>query len=143
MPVFLRSGGILVTRSGDVTGDEGHPLTDVTATVSEGHNGSFTLYEDDGTSAAAKSATTTMSYTEDARSATLAIDAVHGNYPGRPAQRTWTVRFTGAAPPVAVLVNGRPSAAGTWTWDPATKTVTVRTPAQPAARPLTVRLLTA
>ncbi|WIX75106.1 glycoside hydrolase family 31 protein [Amycolatopsis carbonis] len=141
MPVFLRSGGIMVTRSGDVTGDEGQPLTAPTVTVAGGHQGAFTLYEDDGQSPSAKGATTGMTYTEDAHSATLAI-APHGSYPGRPAQRTWTVRFTDAKAPSAVFVDGHRSAEKTWTWDPATKTVTVRTPAQPAARPLTVRLLT-
>ncbi|QYN19034.1 DUF5110 domain-containing protein [Amycolatopsis sp. DSM 110486] len=141
MPVFLRSGGIMVTRSGDVTGDEGHPLTAATVTVAGGHRGAFTLYEDDGQSASAKGATTGMTYTEDAHSATLAIDAPHGSYRGRPTQRTWTVRFTDAKAPSAMLINGHRSPENTWTWDPATKTVIVRTPAQPVTRPLTVRLL--
>ncbi|MGW4488721.1 TIM-barrel domain-containing protein [Amycolatopsis sp. NPDC004368] len=141
MPVFLRSGGIVVTRSANVTNDEQNPLTAATATVAGGHNGAFTLYEDDGQSPSAKGATTNLTYTEQGRSATLAIAGLRGSYPGRPAQRTWTVRFTDAKALSAVYVDGRRSATGSWTWDPATRTVTVRTPAQPVARPLTVRLV--
>ncbi|GAA5167657.1 MULTISPECIES: TIM-barrel domain-containing protein [Amycolatopsis] len=141
MPVFLRSGGIVTTRTGDVSGDVKNPLTDVTVTVAAGANGATTLYEDDGTSAQPKSATTDIRYTQLPHFGTLSIDAPHGTYPGRPAQRSWTVRVTNATSPAAVLVNGVPAARGTWSWDPATKTVTTRVAAQPTARPLTVQLL--
>ncbi|MTD54495.1 carbohydrate-binding protein [Amycolatopsis sp. RM579] len=141
MPVFLRAGAVLPTRSENVSGDVKNPLTDVTVTVAGGHNGSFTLYEDDGQSAQPRSTSTRISYTEDARSATVSIDSPRGTYPGMPAQRTWTVRVAGKSAPAGVLVNGRRGADGTWTWDPATKTVTVKAPAQPTGRPLTVRLL--
>ncbi|WP_020664108.1 TIM-barrel domain-containing protein [Amycolatopsis benzoatilytica] len=140
MPVFVRSGGIMVTRSGNVTGDEHNPLTAATVTVADGRNGAFTLYEDDGQSSA-KGATTNLQYTTDSRSATLSVDAMHGSYPGRPAARSWTVRFTNASAPSAVLVNGRWSPPGDWSWDEASRTVTVRTAAQPTERPLTVRLV--
>ncbi|WP_406639436.1 TIM-barrel domain-containing protein [Amycolatopsis sp. WGS_07] len=113
MPVFLRSGGIMVTRSGNVPGDAHDPGTAATVTVAGGHNGAFTLY--DGQS---------LRYTENAHSATLTIGAT---------QRVWTVRFTNTAAPSAVYVDGRRS---TWTWDAATRTVTVQAP--PTQHPLKV-----
>ncbi|MGW7530907.1 TIM-barrel domain-containing protein [Amycolatopsis sp. NPDC054798] len=117
MPVFVRSGGIMVTRSGNVAGDAHDPQTAATVTVASGHNGAFTLYEEPST--------TSLRYTENARSATLSIGT---------SQRAWTVRFTNAAKPSAVYVDGRRSA--NWAWDAATRTVTVRTP--PTPHPLNV-----
>ncbi|WAL68615.1 carbohydrate-binding protein [Amycolatopsis cynarae] len=137
MPVFVRSGGIVTTRTGG-----GASPADLTVTVTGGHDGSFTLYEDDGASARPSGATTTMTYREDRRGETLSIDRPRGEYPGRPADRTWTVRFTATAPPAAVLVNDHLSPARDWEWDAATRTVTVRTQAQPADHPLSIRLLT-
>ncbi|TVT09182.1 carbohydrate-binding protein [Amycolatopsis bartoniae] len=127
MPVFVRSGGIVVTgKAGDLT-----------VNVTSGHNGSFTLYEDDG-KAAPKSATMKVTYAEDRFSSTVTIGAPQGAY--RPDRHTWTVRFTAATRPLAVFVDNRLAAAGSWTWDAASNTVTVKTPAQ-ANRPVTVRTL--
>lgn len=120
MPVFVRSGGIMVTRSGNVAGDAHDPLAAATVTVAGGHSGAFTLQEE-------RSATA-LRYTENAHSATLTIGA---------SQRAWTVRFTNAAAPSAVYVDGRRS--GAWSWDAATRTVTVQAP--PAQHPHMVRLV--
>ncbi len=120
MPVFMRSGGIMVTRSGNVAGDAHDPLTAATVTVAGGHNGAFTLQEE--------RSSTALRYTENAHSAMLAIGA---------SQRAWTVRFTNTAKPAAVYVDGRRN--GGWAWDAATRTVTVQTP--PTSHPLTVRLI--
>ena len=48
MPVFVRSGGILTTRTDNVANDQQNPLNKVTVQVAEGADGSSSLYEDDG-----------------------------------------------------------------------------------------------
>jgi alpha-glucosidase (family GH31 glycosyl hydrolase) len=117
MPVFLRSGGIMTTRTENVTNDVQNPLTKVTATVATGANGRFTLYEDDG-STANKSlhSTTNLTYTESRGNHTLTIDRTH----------EWTVKFLGVqVAPSKVTVDGRRLT--DWSWDPTTHTLTVLT----------------
>ncbi|MEU0877401.1 TIM-barrel domain-containing protein [Lentzea sp. NPDC005914] len=48
MPVFLRSGGMLVERTSNVSGDVQNPVDALTVHVTAGARGSFTLYEDKG-----------------------------------------------------------------------------------------------
>jgi hypothetical protein len=127
MPVFVRSGGIVTTRTNDVADDEQNPLSAVTVTVAEGQRGSARLYEDDGTTtAAAAHATTAISYARH----TVRIGRPDGSFRGQVAQRDWTVTFTNATAPTAVRVNGHRISADAWTWDPGTRTLTVHAPRQ-------------
>lgn len=48
MPVFLRSGGMLVERSGNVANDVQNPVGPLTVHVTAGARGEFTLFEDRG-----------------------------------------------------------------------------------------------
>jgi alpha-glucosidase (family GH31 glycosyl hydrolase) len=64
MPVFVKAGGIVPTRTDNVNNDVQNPLSKVTLTVSTGANGRYSLYEDDGRSSGPKSATTKVRYTE-------------------------------------------------------------------------------
>ncbi|MGW6443306.1 TIM-barrel domain-containing protein [Lentzea sp. NPDC055074] len=48
MPVFMRSGGMLVERSADVQNDAKNPADALTVHVTAGAKGEFTLYEDKG-----------------------------------------------------------------------------------------------
>lgn len=48
MPVFLRSGGILVERTNNVANDAKNPANELTVHVTAGAKGEFTLYEDKG-----------------------------------------------------------------------------------------------
>ncbi|WP_432837538.1 TIM-barrel domain-containing protein [Dactylosporangium sp. CA-092794] len=112
MPVFIRSGGMLVTRSADVAGDA-QPVGDLTVTVAEGRPGRFTLSEDGGATG----------ITYDRHTVTIA--------PARSAaHRAWTVTFANATPPKAVRVNGRKLSPDAWTWNGTTRTLTVHAPAQ-------------
>jgi len=136
MPVFIKGGGIMVTRSGDVANDDQNPLTAATVTVAQGAPGSFSLYEDNGTTTdAAQSATTAISYADHK----VTIAAANGAFAGQVRQRAWTVTFQNAAhAPTSVSVNGAKAAGGEWTWDSASQTLTVRAPAQSVSQRLVV-----
>ncbi|MBE1494670.1 hypothetical protein H4696_001770 [Amycolatopsis lexingtonensis] len=136
MPVFLRGGGITATRTADVPNDAKSPLDRVTVTVAPGGSGSFSLYEDNGTSSA-QSTTTKISYAERGGSRTVTVAPPQGRY--RVADREWTVKFLGvAAAPSRVKVGAGWAPASAWSWDAATKTLTVKAPAGPGRAPVTV-----
>ena len=85
MPVFIRSGGILTTRTDDVTNDVQNPLDKVTVTVAGGQSGSSALYEDNGsTTDAAQSATTPIQYTDTRTEHLVHIAPVSGSSRGSP-----------------------------------------------------------
>lgn len=140
MPVYLRSGGIVTTRTNNVTGDTRNPdtstpLDEVTVTVGAGADGTFSLYEDDGTTAnTSASALTRIGYRQAARS--LRIDPARGRFPGQVGSRTGTVAFKNVSRPSAVLIGGRATTA--WKWDRTTRSLTVTTPNRRVTRAVVV-----
>jgi Glycosyl hydrolases family 31/Carbohydrate binding module (family 35)/Domain of unknown function (DUF5110)/Carbohydrate binding module (family 6) len=139
MPVFLRSGGILTTRTGNVTNDDQNPLTKVTVTVAGGGPGSFGLYEDNGTTTDFhQSADTRISYSETRAAHTARIATAVGSFRGQVTQRQWTVAFLGATAPTSVTINGKAAPASAWTWDAAARTLTVTAPVQSVHRALAI-----
>ena len=138
MPVFVKAGGIVPTRSNAVANDTA-PLTKVTLTVAQGAAGTSSLFEDDGTTDdRSRSRTTDLRYSEGANRATLQVRPRSGGFAGEVARRSWTVRFRNAQAPRAVTVNGVEAPAGSWTWDAGTRTVTVTTKARATGSPLDV-----
>jgi alpha-glucosidase (family GH31 glycosyl hydrolase) len=138
MPVFIRSGGVLPTRTNAVSNDAQAPLDQVTLDVATGGDGSFTLYEDAGEGhgyRSGASARTAIGYAESTR--TLTIAARDGSYPGAVPSRTWTLRFRAVDGPATVRVNGSVVAS---TYDAATRTLTARTSALAAGTPTVVSL---
>ncbi|MEV6607649.1 TIM-barrel domain-containing protein [Kutzneria sp. NPDC051319] len=133
MPVFLRSGGIMTTRSANVANDVQNPLARATVTVAAGANGSTALYEDNGTDAS-RSSSTPIQYSDSRHE--VRVGPAVGTFPGQVTQRQWTVAFTNASAPTSVTVNGQ--SVSTWTWDSARRTVTVTTPTQSTGQPLVV-----
>ncbi len=126
MPVFVKSGGIVTTRTGNVTNDAQNPLTAATVTVAQGSDGTSSLYEDDGTTNSTQSATTRVSL----KANTVTIAPAVGTFTGQVAQRAWTVTFTDATAPLAVRINGVKVSAAYWTWSNTTHRLSVRAPAQ-------------
>jgi hypothetical protein len=125
----------MTTRSGDVTNDDQNPLTKATVTVAEGAPGSFTMYEDNGTTTnTAQSATTEISYADH----TVTVAPVKGAFAGQVRQRSWTIAFQNAEPPTSVSVNGHRATAGEWTWDSTSHTLTVTVPTQSVNQRLVV-----
>ena len=115
MPVFVRSGSVVVTRTNDVSGDR-QPLTAATATIYAGDRGGQAVVTEG-------KATTKVTY----RPHSVRISP-------SPLRRTWTVRINNTAKPRDVRVDGRPAAK--WTYAAGTLTITV--PERPARTPVTV-----
>jgi alpha-glucosidase (family GH31 glycosyl hydrolase) len=139
MPVFIKSGGIVTTRTGDETNDDQNPLTKVTVTVAGGADGSFGLYEDNGsTTDFHQSAVTRISYGEGGGRHTVRIAAAAGSFRGQVSQRQWTVAFLDASAPASATINGRAAPASAWSWDAGARTLTVTAPAQSVHQALTV-----
>lgn len=139
MPVFIRSGGVVVTRTDNVAGDTA-PLSAATVTVAEGANGSTTLYEDDGTTTdLTQSATTTVRYQLAGRQHRVTIERPQGTFDGQVAKRAWTVTYANATAPTTVTVNGVKVTAASWTYSNASHRLTVRVPAQTVTRDVVVQ----
>jgi alpha-glucosidase (family GH31 glycosyl hydrolase) len=130
MPVFVKAGGIVPTRTDNVANDVQNPLREVTLTVAGGADGSYSLYEDDGRSSAPDSATTTVRYTETGPDHTVWIAPVKGGFTGQATDREWTTVFTNATAPTAVRVDGVAVPANSWTYDASTRHLTVTVPAR-------------
>lgn len=139
MPVFVRSGGIVTTRTDDVANDAAKPLDTATVTVATGAEGRASLYEDDGESAdLSRSATTVIDYAENGPNHRLTIGRTEGTYVGQPVSRTWTATFLGADAPAVVQVDGHRLPPSSWTYDRATRTLTVKTPVRPLAKKVVI-----
>ncbi|MGQ4511107.1 TIM-barrel domain-containing protein [Streptomyces sp. DW26H14] len=140
MPVFVKSGGIMTTRTGNVANDVQHPLDKATVTVAQGAPGSTSLYEDNGTTTDARqSATTAITYSATGPDSTLRIGPVAGSFKGQRAGRSWTVTFMNAHAPRSVTVNGKLLPSSSWSWNADRATLTVTAPGQSVHRPLEVR----
>ena len=142
MPVFVRSGGVVATRSADVANDA-TPLTELTLTAATGSDGAFSLYEDDGVSAdLSASARTAVTYTEQADGGVLDVAAVDGSFDGQVSDRALTAVFTDAERPAVVRVDGTPVAAEAWSYDEATRRLTVPVASRPVAQATSVSFST-
>ncbi len=132
MPVFLRSGGIVTTRTDYVDRANQSPMNRITVDVATGGEGSFTLYEDAGQGVGyrgGESASTAIGYADATH--TLTIDPVRGAYPGAVTDRVWTVVFHDVPTrPAHATVNG---VEVPWSHDAATRTLTVTTDARSTA----------
>src|SRR4051794_15739929 len=127
MPVFIRAGGIMTTRTDNVANDVQNSLNKVTLDVAAGANGHFDLFEDAGDNTNGASATTPIDYTEaspanGAPTSTITIGAQHGSYPGQIGQRAWNIKLHNVpTPPEAV------SGVASSSYDAATRTLTIST----------------
>jgi alpha-glucosidase (family GH31 glycosyl hydrolase) len=139
MPVFVKAGGIVPTRTDNVTNDVQNPLTKVTLNVAEGAGGSYSLHEDDGRSTAPnRSATTAVRYTENRRDHVLHIAPVRGTFKSQVTRRQWTVAFTNAAAPTVVHIDGVRVPAANWTFDKDRRTLTVTVPTRSVSTATTI-----
>ncbi|MEW2155854.1 TIM-barrel domain-containing protein [Streptomyces sp. NPDC007189] len=140
MPVFIKAGGILPTRTHDVTSDDKAKLTDVTLTVATGAPGSYRLYEDDGTTMQkGHSATTTIRYGRSGSRHTVTIGPARGSFPGQVENRQWTLSLLGMShAPTKVTATGVRLAASDYSWNSSTGTLTVTLPPRSVRTPVTV-----
>ncbi|MCU1679479.1 MAG: alpha-xylosidase [Amycolatopsis sp.] len=136
MPVFVKAGGIVPTRTDDVTNDVQNSLSKVTLTVAEGSSGSYTLYEDNGTTDQ-KQSSTTVQYTETHAGHTVKINPAVGSFGGQVTSRQWSLSFRNATTPTTLAANGVPLSANAYQWDGATHVLTVTLPPHSVHTPIT------
>lgn len=141
MPVLIKSGGIMPTRT-DYTQDANQsPLTQVTLSVAAGANGSFPLYQDAGEGTgyrSGQSTTTPISWNDSARTLTVGPDS--GSFTGAATQRSYTLRLSNATAPTAVSVDGVQVPETAWAYNPNERMTTVVTTPLPVNASHTVTL---
>jgi alpha-glucosidase (family GH31 glycosyl hydrolase) len=141
MPVLIKSGGIMTTRTDYVDDAAQKPLTQLTVNVAAGANGSFSLYQDAGEGTgyqSGQSTSTPISWNDAGR--TLTVGATTGGFSGAPAQRSYTVRLSDSSAPTAVAVDGVQIPETGWAYNPNERVVTVTTAALPVGSSHTVTL---
>ncbi|HJP74342.1 MAG TPA: TIM-barrel domain-containing protein [Pseudonocardiaceae bacterium] len=137
MPVLIKSGGIMPTRTNYVDNDQ-QPLNQVTLNVAAGADGDFTLYQDAGEGPVGAATNTPFSWQDASR--TFTIGATTGSYPGAVSARSYTVRLSNSVAPTAVFVDGTQVPETAWSYNQNSRTVTVTTGSLPVSGPHTVRL---
>ncbi len=138
MPLLVRAGAIIPTAPYAPSTPPG-PQHELIVTAYPGARGSYRLYDDQGTGFGyehGRSSWTTISHRRRGRTSTIRIAAARGRFPGALRKRTWVVRLAGVRRPRTVRVNGR---ARKWSYDAATKTLSVDTGPRSTRRPLVVR----
>jgi hypothetical protein len=128
MPVFIRSGGMLVQRANQVQNSQA-PLDQLAVDVTTGANAGFELYEDAGQGLGyqhGQSATTALRW--DDRRHALHIDAARGSFPGQVRSRSYTLRLYDASPATGARLDGRALPASAVHYDAATHLLTITTP---------------
>ncbi|WP_439654395.1 TIM-barrel domain-containing protein [Streptacidiphilus carbonis] len=140
MPVFVKAGAIIPTRTDDVTSNDQSPLTKVTLTVAAGASGSYTLYEDNGTTTKpGHGATTAIRYQETGTRRTVTISPTCGSFPGQVQSRQWTILLTGVtALASSVSADGSRLSPDDYHFDSTTHTLSVTLPRQSVHRSVTV-----
>ncbi|MET9222547.1 TIM-barrel domain-containing protein [Streptomyces sp. NPDC003300] len=139
MPVFVKAGAVIPTRTDDVTANDKAPLTKVTLTVAAGASGSTSLYEDNGTAGGpGRSATTTVRYRESGGRHTVTVSPAAGSFPGQVRTRQWTVTLLGVAAPSHVTAAGKGLPPDAYHYDSATRSLTCTLPARSVHAPVTL-----
>ncbi|WP_370087224.1 TIM-barrel domain-containing protein [Streptacidiphilus sp. MAP12-16] len=139
MPVFVRAGAVIPTRSNNVTSNDKAPLTKVTLTVAAGASGSYTLYEDDGTTTTpGHSATTKIRYQETGSRHTVTISPTVGAFTGQVKSRQWTISLIGVTAPTSVRADGSRLSPDDYHFDSTTHTLSITLPPRSVHTPVTV-----
>jgi len=115
MPLFVRAGAIVPTGPAIQHTREGQGAP-ITLHVYTGADGSFSIYEDDGTSRQyLNGAWSRIPLSYDEASRTLTIGPREGSYPGMAARRIFHVRWMKPGTPRALAFDARPDATVTYT----------------------------
>ncbi|HEV7963726.1 MAG TPA: ricin-type beta-trefoil lectin domain protein [Actinoplanes sp.] len=119
MPVLIKAGGIMPTRTDYVDNQQTRALSKLTANVAAGADGDFALYQD-----------STFSWRDGARTLTVTSAA----------DRAYTLRLSNAGAPTAVSVDGAQLPETAWSYNVNSRTVTVVTPSLPGGAAHTITL---
>jgi alpha-glucosidase (family GH31 glycosyl hydrolase) len=142
MPVFVRAGGIVPLQPSDDQA-AGGGAAPITLRVFSGAAGTFSLYDDAGSGLGyqnGQSTRTPVSYTvgSGGTSSTVVVGKVSGSYPGAPISRSYDVQIVDISAPGSVLLDGKVLPRSSWSYDPATKTLSVTVGAVAAGSAATV-----
>ena len=110
VPLFIKQGAIIPMRNYASSVEKGNNKT-IILEIYAGADGSFTLYEDDGTSneyLSGKYSLTHIEWTEtNETSKVLNISPVAGEYKGMPQKRQWIINLHLIREPLWVMINGK------------------------------------
>ena len=140
IPLYVREGVPLPLQAATQRMSAG-PLRELVVRCYPGEAGSFTLYEDDGTSAAYEKgahANTTLTCARDAGKVTVTLQTDEGRYEGMPEERAYVVELAGTARATSARVDDQPAAVE---YDPGLAINRIRVPARPARRRTVVEAL--
>ena len=104
----------------------------------DGKTGSYTLYEDDGSSqkyADGAYATTPLMYVRHGDRVTVTVGAAKGHYQGQPARRAYTIELPNTLKATAATVDGKPVNVS---YDPALCVTRISVPARPIGLPVQI-----
>ncbi|HEY3870483.1 MAG TPA: TIM-barrel domain-containing protein, partial [Actinocrinis sp.] len=141
MPVLIKSGGIMPTRTDYTQDAAASPLTQVTLSVAAGADGTFSLYQDAGEGngyQSGQSTTTPISWADSSR--TLTVGADSGSFPGAVTQRSYTLRLSDSTAPTAVFVDGVQVPETAWSYNANERMTTVVTGELPVSSAHTITL---
>ena len=143
MPLFARAGAIVPRQ--DYVENSGRTAPDpLILNVYAGGDGTFTLYEDEGTGFGYRNgrfARTALRWDEGATTSTLTIAKSQGGYRGDPATRHYSVRVLGVErPESATISSGNGARRAAFSYDAAAKLLTIDTPSLATTRPAYVSL---
>lgn len=139
MPVFVKAGATIPTRTGNVTSHDKAPLTKATLTVATGADGTSSLYEDDGTTTGpGHSATTKIHYRESGARHTVTIGPATGSFHGQVKSRRWTVTLLGVTSPKSISVGSKGLSSQAWHYDSDAHTLTLTLPPRSVHTPVTI-----
>ncbi len=141
MPVLIRAGGIMTTRTDYVDHATAAPLNQLTVNVAAGADGRFSLYQDAGEGpgySSGQSTSSPISWNDAAR--TLTVAATTGTFSGAATSRAYTLRLSNSGAPTAVSLDGVQLPETAWSYNVNRRTVTVTTAALPVTAAHTVSL---
>lgn len=137
MPVLVRAGAVIPTQP-YVPYTRAAPPATVILSAFPGGRGRFALYDDQGVGFGYQRGLDTwtpISQRRRGRRFSVTIGAARGHFPGDLQARTWQLRVIGVRRPRVVRVDGRRRR---WSYDAATRTVTVSTGRVLTNRPVKV-----
>lgn len=108
VPVFVKQGSIIPQQHLKLHADE--PLDTVMLSVYCGANGTFNLYEDDGSTDNYRDnefSFTTLNFTQSKKGMELSITSDGRHFEGQLKERVWEINFINCTEPKSVLVNGK------------------------------------
>ncbi len=144
IPYFYRQGALIPLNPPTVMSMTERPSQMILDVVA-GANGIATLYEDQGDNSdyATEFATTTFRHISARHTEIITIEPRQGNETGLSKGRAWAINLLGCNAPESVKINGFACGPDRWSYDAATRTLTVTLPYAECSRQMTVAIKTA